>query len=36
MGERSCIYRVLMGKCEGERPLRLGWEENMLNLQDVG
>jgi hypothetical protein len=23
-------------KCESERPLRLGWEEDMLNLQEVG
>jgi len=39
MGERS-VYRVLVGKPEGKRPLgrpRLRWEDNIkLNHQDVG
>jgi hypothetical protein len=36
MGERKGVYRVLMGKLEGKRPLgkpRLRWEENIkMNL----
>jgi len=42
MGERSVVYRVLVGKPEGKRPLgrpRRRWEDNIkLNLQerDVG
>ena len=39
-GERRGIYRVLMGKPEGKRPLgrpRLRWEDNIkVNLQEVG
>jgi len=38
-GERSGIYRVLMGKPEGKRPLgrpRRGWEDNIkMDLQEV-
>ena len=40
MGERRGIYRVLMGKPEGKRPLgRLGgrWEDNIkMDLQEMG
>ena len=40
MGERRAIYRVLMGKPEGKRPLvspRRRWEDNiMMYLQEVG
>ena len=40
MGERRVIYRVLVGKPEGKRPLgrpRLRWEDNiMMDLQEVG
>jgi len=40
MGERRGMYRVLVGKPEGKRPLwrpRHRWEENIkLNLKDVG
>jgi hypothetical protein len=42
MGERSVVYRVLVGKPEGKMPLvrpRRRWEDNIkLNLQerDVG
>jgi hypothetical protein len=40
MRERRGIYRVLVGKPEGKRPLRrpgLRWEENIkMALQDVG
>jgi len=40
MGERSGVYRVLVGKPEGKRPLgRPGcrWEGNMkMDLQEVG
>jgi len=39
-GERRGIYRVLMGKSEGKRPLgrpRLRWEDNIKkDLQEVG
>jgi len=39
MGERRCLYRVLMGKPEGERPLgrsRRSWEDNIkMYLQEV-
>ena len=38
MGERKGVYRVLVGKGEGNRPHgrhRRRWEDNM-NLQDVG
>jgi len=40
MGERSGIYRVLVGKPEGKRPLgrpRRRWEDNIkMDLQEVG
>ena len=40
MGERRGIYRVLVGKPEGKRPLgrsRRRWEDNIkMELQEVG
>jgi len=40
MGERRCVFRVLVGKPEGKRPLgrpRLRWEDNIkTDLQEVG
>jgi hypothetical protein len=40
MGEGRCVYRVLMGKPEGKRPLgrpRCRWEYNIkIDLQEVG
>ena len=42
MGERRCVYRVLLGKIEGKRQLgrpRRGWENNIkieLWERDVG
>jgi len=40
VGERRCIYRVLVGKPEGKRPLgRTGyrWKDNIkMDLQEVG
>ena len=40
MGERRSIYRALVGKPEGKRPLgrpRRGWEDNIkMGLQEVG
>ena len=40
MGERRGVYRVLVGKPDGRRPLgrpRRRWEDNMtMNLQEVG
>ena len=40
MGERRGVYRVLVGKPEGKRPLgrpRRRWEDNIkFNLQEVG
>ena len=40
MRERRGVYRVLVGKPEGKRPLgrpRCRWEDNiMLDLQEVG
>jgi hypothetical protein len=40
MGERRGVYRVLVGKPEGRRPLgisRRRWEDNIkLYLQEVG
>ena len=40
MEERTGIYRVLVGKPDGSRPLgrpRHRWEDNiMINLQEVG
>jgi len=39
-GERRGVYRVLVGKLEGKRPLgrhRLRWEENIkTDLQEEG
>jgi len=40
MGARRGVYRVLVGKPEGKRPLgrpRLRWEDNIkMDLQEVG
>ena len=40
MGERTGVYRALVGKPEGKRPLgrpRLKWEDNVkMDLQEVG
>jgi hypothetical protein len=40
MGEGRGVYRVLMGKTEGKRPLgrpRRRWENNIrMDLQEVG
>ena len=40
MGEKRGLYRVLVGKPEGKRPLgrpKRGWEDNIkMDLQDVG
>jgi len=40
MGDRKSVYRVLVGKPEGERPLgrlRRGWEDNIkMDFQEVG
>jgi hypothetical protein len=40
MGERRGMYRVLVGKSEGKRPLgtpRCRWEDNIkMDLQEVG
>jgi len=40
MGEERGVYRVLVGKPEGKRPLgrpRRRWENNIkMNLQEVG
>jgi hypothetical protein len=40
MGERRVVYRVLVGKPEGKRPLgrpRRGWEDNIkMKLHEVG
>jgi len=40
MGERTDLYRVLVGKPEGKRPLvrpRRRWEDNIeMDLQEVG
>ena len=40
IGERRGVYRVLVGKPEGKRPLgrpRRGWEDNIkMDLQEVG
>jgi len=39
-GERRGVYRILVGKPEGKRPLgrpRRRWEENInMDLQEVG
>jgi hypothetical protein len=40
MGERRGVYRVLVGKHEGKRPLerpRCRWDDNIkMDLQEVG
>jgi len=40
MGEKTGVYRVLVGKPEGTRPLgrtRSRWEDNVkMDLQEVG
>jgi len=40
MGEKRDVYRVLVGKPEGKRPLgrpRRRWEDNIkMDLQEVG
>jgi hypothetical protein len=40
IGERRRVYRVLVGKPEGKRPLgrpRIRWEQNIrMDLQEVG
>ena len=40
MAERRGVYRVLVGKAEGKRPLgrpRRRWEDNIkMDLQEVG
>jgi len=40
MGERRGVYKVLVGKAEGKRPLgrpRRRWEDNIkMDLQEVG
>ena len=40
MGERRGVYKVLVGKPEGKRPLgrpRRRWEDNIkMNFQEVG
>ena len=40
MGERRDVYRVLVGKTEGKRPLgrpRRWWKDNIkMDLQEVG
>jgi len=40
MGEKRVVYRVLMGKPEGKKPLgrpRRRWEDNIkMDLQEVG
>jgi hypothetical protein len=40
MGEERGVYRVLVGKLEGKRPLgrhRRGWVDNIrMDLQEVG
>jgi hypothetical protein len=40
MGERRGVYRVLVGRPEGKRPLegpRLRWEDNIkLDLREIG
>ena len=40
MGERRGVYRVLVGKPEGKRPLgrpRRRWEDNIkMDLEEVG
>jgi hypothetical protein len=39
MGKRTGVYRVLVGKPEGKRPLgkpRLRWEDNMVGSSESG
>ena len=39
MGERRGVYRVLVGKPEGKRPLgrpRRRWENIKMDIQEVG
>jgi hypothetical protein len=39
MGERTCVYRVLVGKSEGKRPLertRRRLDNIKMDLQEVG
>jgi hypothetical protein len=40
MGERRDVYRILVGKPEGKKPLwrhRLRWKDNIkMDLQEVG
>ena len=39
MGERRCIYRVLVGKTKGKRSLerpRRRWDDIKMDLQEVG
>jgi len=40
IGEKKVVYRVLVGKPEGKRPLgipRSRWEDNIkMDLQEVG
>jgi hypothetical protein len=40
MGEGRCVYRVLVGRPKGKRPLgrcRHKWEDNIkLDLRDIG
>jgi len=40
MGEKGGVYRVLVGKLEGKRPLgrpRCRWEDNIkMDLQELG
>jgi hypothetical protein len=40
LGERRGVYRLLVGKPEGKRPLwrpRIRWEDNIkMDLQEVG
>jgi hypothetical protein len=39
-GEMRCVYRILVGKPVGKRPLgrpKLRWEDNMkMDLQEMG
>ena len=40
MGDRRGVYRILVGKSEGKRPLEMPWcrwEDNIkMDLQEVG
>jgi hypothetical protein len=40
MGEKRNVYRILVGKLQGKRPLgrpRRRWEDNItMNLRDIG